>query len=121
MANRKSSRAKVKYGAKNCTVNFSDVGTARCSRAVSLRYPSTCYSSTARFTRKMQCFGLDKMAVAMPCVGLRIAKDTLTCLTTLILHQHNQPSYSFSFHIFTANYRPKLKLRRTRKKVTTQC
>jgi len=34
--------------------------------------------------------------MAVPCV-LR-AKDTLTGLTTLLLHQHNQLSYSFSFH-----------------------
>ena len=34
--------------------------------------------------------------MAVPCV--RRAKDTLTGFITLLLHQHNQLSYSFSFH-----------------------
>ena len=70
MANRKSSAAKIWYGEKNCTVNFSNVGTARCSRTVSLRQWNTCYSSAVRFTRKMQCFGLEKMTV--PCVRIGV-------------------------------------------------
>jgi len=51
------------------------------------------YSSAARFTRKNICFGFEKWL----CRAYR-EQNTLTGLTTLLLHQHNQPSYSFSFH-----------------------